>query len=86
MNKLMTSLQLAEMLGKDRRKINKNIKDMFQDEIVTGKIFFTTSFNGHVFNYYLPELEAKLFVAKKDINYLEKITQFWSDKNKEITA
>ena len=77
--KTITSTQLAEMLGKDRKVINRDIRKMFLDKIKIGKIFFTINFDGHVFDFYLPELEAKSFIVETDINYLEKITQFWID-------
>lgn len=78
----MSSTQLAEMLGKEKKYVNREIKKMFQGKIEGGKIAPTLRPNGQVLEYHLPELESKMFVAKKDINYLEKITRFWIDRNK----
>ena len=77
----MSSSELAILLGREIQDVNKSIRQIFQEKIVTEIISVTLRKNGQVLNYHLPELEAKMFVAKKDINYLEKITQFWIDKN-----
>ena len=84
--KTMTSTQLAELLGREKKEINREIKKMFKDKIEGGDFTPTLRTNGQVLEYHLPELEAKMFVAKKDINYLEKITKFWIDKNKNKLA
>ena len=78
----MTSTQLAEMLGYEKKEINRKIKEMFRDKIDGGKIPPSLDSRGYVTEYHLPELESKMFVAKYDINYLETITQFWIDRNK----
>lgn len=77
----MSSTQLAEMLGKEKSYINREIKKMFQAKIDDAKITPSLDSRGYVIDYHLPELESKMFVAKKDINYLEKITRFWIDRN-----
>jgi len=76
----MTSTQLAEMLNKQKKEINRKIKLMFQDKIDGGVIRPSLDARGYVAEYHVPELEAKMFVAKNDISYLEKITQYWIDK------
>lgn len=78
----MTSSQLAELLGKEKKEINRNIKAMFGDEIDGGRIPPSLDSRGYVIDYHLPELESKMFVAKHDISYLKKITQFWIDNKK----
>ena len=82
----MTSTQLAEMLGQRKIDIHKDIRRIFQDRIDEGKIPSSKDSRGYVTEYHLPELESKMFVAKKDINYLEKITQFWIDQNSKVLS
>lgn len=84
--KTMTSTQLAEMLHMDKSHINRDIRNMFQDKIDDDKIGSSKDSRGYVIEYHLPELESKMFVAKKDINYLEKITRFWIDQNSKILS
>lgn len=80
----MTSTQLAEMLGMGKTHVNRDIKKLFGSKIRSPTIRPTLRPNGQVMDYYLPELESKMFVAKKDINYLEKITQYWIDKSNTL--
>lgn len=82
----MTSTQLAELLGQEKKHINEAIRSMFKDKIEGRVVRPSLDARGYVSEYHLPELEAKMFVAKKDINYLEKITQFWIDRNKTPAA
>lgn len=84
-NNTMTSTQLAEMLGYSKKQINLKVKDMFSDKIDGNKILPSLDARGYVVDYNLPELESKMFVAKWDINYLEKITQYWIDNKKPKT-
>jgi hypothetical protein len=79
----MSSTQLSKMLRQRKTDIHKDIRRIFQDKIDGGKIPSSKDSRGYVVDYYLPELESKMFVAKKDIKYLEKITQFWIDRNKQ---
>jgi phage antirepressor YoqD-like protein len=78
----MSSSQLAKMLGYEKKEINKKIRSMFAVKIEGEEISLTTRENGQVIDYYLPELESKMFVAKHDIDYLELITKYWIDKGK----
>lgn len=78
----MTSTQLSELLGYEKKEVNRKIKAMFSDKIDGGIISPSLDSRGYVEEYYVPELESKMFVAKHDINYLEKITQYWIDRNK----
>jgi len=78
----MSSTQLAEMLHMEKSHVNRDIKKMFDDKITSSIIGSSKDSRGYVTDYHLPELESKMFVAKKDINYLEKITQFWINRNK----
>lgn len=80
--KTMSSSQLADMLCKQKKHVNEKIRVMFQDKIDGRKIGHQIDSRGYVVEYYLPELESKMFVASVDINYLEKITRFWIDQNK----
>ena len=68
------------MLGYEKKEVNRKIKSMFQDKLDGGIISPSLDSRGYVVDYFLPELESKMFVAKHDINYLEKITQFWIEK------
>lgn len=79
--KTMTSTELSNLLGKEKKEVNKAVRLLFADKIAGGFFSLTRRANGQVDEYYLPELESKMFVAKQDINYLEKITQFWIDQN-----
>lgn len=76
----MTSSQLAEMLGYQKKEINKKIRTMFGEIIAREKFSPSIRGNGQVDFYNLPELESKMFVAKHDIEYLEKITKYWIGK------
>lgn len=78
----MTSSQLAEMLGYEKKEINRKIKSIFQAKIDGGVITPSFDKRGYVSEYNLPELESKMFVARHDITYLEKITKYWIDRNK----
>lgn len=84
-NKVMTSTQLAELLGKQKKHVNEKIKAMFQDKIDGRVIRPSLDSRGYVIDYYLPELESKMFVAKHDNKYLEEITRFWIEKNKPLS-
>ncbi len=84
--KTMSSTQLSEMLGQRKTDIHKDIRRIFKDKIDKGIIPSSTDSRGYVTDYHLPELESKMFVAKKDINYLEKITRFWIDENSKVLS
>lgn len=73
----MSSSQLAEMLGYEKKEVNRKVREMFADKIDGGIIPPSLDSRGYVVEYHLPELESKMFVAKHDINYLEEITRFW---------
>ena len=79
----MSSTQLAELLGKEKKEVNRLIREMFTDKIEGGEIPPTLRPNGQVLEYHLPEKESKMFVARHDINYLEQVIQFWIDKDSE---
>ncbi len=78
----MSSTQLADLLGKEKSYVNREIKKMMQQKIDDAKITSSKDSRGYVTDYHLPELESKMFVAKKDISYLEKITRFWIERGK----
>ena len=77
----MTSTQLANLLGKQKKHINQAIKQMFQDKIDGQIIRPSFDSRNYVTDYHLPELESKMFVAKHDIEYLEVITKYWIEKD-----
>jgi len=77
----MISSQLAGILGKEKKEVNRNIRDMFQDKIDGGIISPLVDSRGYVEEYYLPEKESKMFVAKYDIDYLETVIEYWIDRN-----
>lgn len=80
---VMTSTQLAQMLGFDSKSsINKAIRKMFDDSRLES---FKPSLDsrGYVIEYNLPELESKMFVAKHNIEYLEMITKYWINRGNE---
>lgn len=78
----MSSIELADLLGYEKKEVNKKIRAMFGEIKVRETFSPTLRANGQVDFYSLPELESKMFVAKYDIEYLETITQFWIDKGK----
>ena len=83
----MTSTQLVDLLHfESKSSLNRAIRSMFDDKIVSAVIASTLRANGQVEEYYLPELESKMFVAKHDITYLEKITKFWIDNTSKVKA
>jgi len=81
-NTTMSSTQLAELLNKPKKEVNRQIKAMFADKIVGGIITPTFRNNGQVEDYHLPELESNMYTAKYDTYQLEKICQYWIDRKK----
>lgn len=82
----MSSTQLVEMLHfESKSSLNRAIRNMFEGKIDDAVIASSRDSRGYVDEYYLPELESKMFVAKHDINYLEEITQFWIDNKNKVT-
>lgn len=80
-NETMTSTQLAELLGKEKKHIHQAIKAMFGENLDGRNIRPCLDNRGYVIEYIMGELESKMFVAKHDINYLEKITAYWITRN-----
>lgn len=79
--KTMTSTQLVELLHfESKSPLNRAIRNMFQEKIDDAIIASSLNPNGTVNDYHLPELESKMFVAKYNIEYLEKITKYWIDR------
>ena len=76
----MTSIQLSEMFGYEAKEINKKIRAMFGEDKAREEFSPALDGQARVMFYNLPELESKMFVAKHDITYLEKITQYWIDQ------
>lgn len=59
----MTSTQLSELLGYEKKEINRKIKSLFKEKIDGGLITPSLDSRGYVIDYNLPELESKMFVA-----------------------
>ena len=82
LNQTMSSSQLLEMLHFESiSSLNKAIRTMFAQEIDDSNLESSLDERGYVKEYFLPEVESKMFVAKHNINYLRKITEYWVSKN-----
>ena len=88
-NETMTSREILDILNKDKKddepkmelkELHREIKQMFPSEIDGGKIPPSLDSRGYVEFYLLPEVESKMLVAKKDVNYLRQITEYWVNK------
>lgn len=80
----MSSTQLVDMLHfESKSSLNRAIRDMFKQKIDDAVIASSKDSRGYVIDYFLPELESKMFVAKNNIDYLETITKFWIDNNEQ---
>jgi len=84
-NKTMSSTQLGELLGKEPKEVNKQIRKMFGEEKARESFSPDLDNQGRVINYHLPELESNMYAAKYNIAQLEKVCQFWIDGRKEMT-
>ncbi|AUR92008.1 antirepressor protein [Vibrio phage 1.168.O._10N.261.52.A10] len=73
----MSSSQFAELLGFEKKEVNKKIKAMFGNEIAGEKISLTFRANGQVNEYHLPEIEANMFVAKHNITHLRTVSEYF---------
>ncbi len=80
-NETMSSTQLAEILGYEKKEVNKKVRAMFGEEKARESFSPAYDQQRRVVDYHLPELESKMFVAKHDINYLEQVIQFWIGRN-----
>lgn len=78
----MTSGQLADLLGYEKKEINKKIKAMFVDEIAREEISLDLDNQRRVKEYYLNELYSTMFVGKWHTPFLRQLSQFWIDKGK----
>ncbi len=78
----MTSNQLAELLGYEKKEINRKIKSMFLSEIDGGEISPSLDSRGYVEEYHLNELYSTMFVGKWHTPFLRQLSQFWIDKGK----
>jgi len=83
----MSSTQLAEMLNKEKKEVNRLIREMFPTEIAGGDFPLTESTGlnaGKVDAYHLPETQSIMFVAKHDITYLKKIAEYWKNRHEPM--
>ena len=78
--KRMSSSQFSELLGYSKIQVNKKIREMFAQEIDDKKILSSLDLRGYVNEYYLPEIEANMLVAKWDINHLRTISSYFIQK------
>ena len=76
----MTSSELANILGYQKKEVNSKIRGMFQDEIDGGEISPSLDSRGYVTEYHLPETESNMFVARWDYTHLRKLAAFWVNK------
>lgn len=82
--KTMSSSQLGELLGYEKKEVNKKINSMFLSEIAGEKISRTFRENGQVDEYYLPEVESQMFAAKWNIQHLRKVVEYFVSAPKQI--
>lgn len=66
-SKTMSSTQLADILGYEKKEVNKKIRAMFGGK--KAREIFSPAYDlqGRVVDYFLPEKESKMFVAT--VNY-----------------
>ena len=82
MNELtINSLELLKLLDyKDVKSLHTAIADMFDGDIETSDVGRYVTHDGQISEYYLPELESKMFAVKHDSNCIERMNQYWIDK------
>lgn len=73
----MSSSQFAEILGIEKKEVNRKIRDMFAKEIDGGVFSPSIDSRGYVDEYYLPEVESNMFVAKWDVTHLREVSEFF---------
>ena len=78
--KTMSSSQLSELLGFEKKEVNKKICAMFPHEIAGEIISLTLRENGQVIEYHLPEIESQMFAAKWNIQHLRKVVEYFIAK------
>lgn len=78
----MSSSDLAELIGIERKEANRKIRDMFKDEIEGGIISPTLRPNGQVEYYMLPEVESTMFVGKWHTPFLRALSEYWVNRKK----
>ncbi|AUR86602.1 antirepressor protein [Vibrio phage 1.087.A._10N.261.45.F9] len=81
----MSSSDLAELIGVERKEANRKIRDMFKDEIAGGIISPTLRANGQVEYYMLPEIESTMFVGKWHTPFLRALSEYWVNRKKSNT-
>ncbi len=82
----MTSSQFAEMTGREKKSINRKIRELFAAEIDGNIIAPSLDTRGYVDEYLLPETESIMLAAKLDNTYLRKIADFWKNRNNPTTT
>ncbi len=80
-NETMNSTQLAELLGIEKKEVNRKVREMFSDELASGAFPPASLDNrSRVIHYHLPELESVMFVGKWHAPFLRQLSQFWIDR------
>ena len=77
--KTMSSTELGELLGYEKKEVNRKVLSMFQSEIDGVIITPSLDARGYVTEYHLPEIEAQMFAAKWNIQHLRKVVEFFID-------
>lgn len=81
----MSSSQLGELLGYEKKEVNRKILAMFQAEIDGGVISPSLDGRGYVDEYHLPEVESNMFAAKWNIQHLRKVTEYFVSAPKPMS-
>jgi len=83
--KTMSSTQLGELLGYEKKEVNRKILAMFQSEIDGGIISPSFDSRGYIEEYNLPEVESQMFAAKWNIKHLRKVVEFFVSAPKPMS-
>lgn len=73
----MSSSQLAELLGMEKKEVNRKIREMFPDMVDGGAITPSFDARGYVTEYLLDELHSTMFVGKWHNPFLRQLAQYW---------
>ena len=83
--KTMSSSQLGQLLGYEKKEVNRKVLAMFEAEIDGGIISPSLDARGYVDEYHLPEVESNMFAAKWNIQHLRKVTEYFVSAPKPMT-
>ena len=82
--KTMSSSQLGQLLGYEKKEVNRKVLAMFEAEIDGGVITPSLDARRYVDEYYLPEIESQMFAAKWNIQHLRKVVEFFVAAPKQV--